>query len=290
METTASPHQEDSQPRKRHRADREKEIQIVESPDLWLTDGKVVIRTVLESSPLTHTLYKVHKHTLGLPVHCTAFASLFDGPQAAFDVGSEQHDGVPVMDLPDAAEDVRDFLKALETQLHLSPSSPILKYDAEDIRTIVVNAFKTEWPLSLSEWDLLRSQREEALAAQPASANYKDTIRLYPDAGKIIRLARDCDVPDLLPVAFYSLLCSTELNVSSSPFHGHHLESLSLSDVKCLAKGRARLRTMFGHVVTDVVLEKSPQHIASFDCEKVMQTFWAEQKDLALLSPDMLLF
>ncbi|KAI0055197.1 hypothetical protein BV25DRAFT_1922022 [Artomyces pyxidatus] len=217
------------------------------------------------------------------------------------------------MDLPDAPEDVCNFLKALyfprETQRHLPPSSPIrdgkwamipesyhgilrlaVKYDAEDIRVVVINALKTEWPLSLSEWDLLRSKSKEAVVTLMAAASVMDTIPLFPDAGKIIRLARDCNVPDLLPSAYYDLMCNMEMHIPLSPFHEPRLEHLSADDLKCLARGRAVLRTDFGYNVKDLIFEVAPPHNPRYGCEKVIRAFRVEHKDLALVTSDILLF
>ncbi|KAI0056175.1 hypothetical protein BV25DRAFT_1762065, partial [Artomyces pyxidatus] len=129
-------------------------------------------------------LCRVHKDILAL--HCTVFASLFDGPQDAFDTGSERHGGVPVVDLPDAANDVRDFLKALhfpqETQRHSRITSPVrnggwnvfplsnrgifrlaAKYDATEIAKLLRPLLVEDWPNVLKDWvflhDKLRSVR-----------------------------------------------------------------------------------------------------------------------------------
>ncbi|KAI0312613.1 hypothetical protein OF83DRAFT_1176461, partial [Amylostereum chailletii] len=66
---------------------------IVKSTDLWLPDGNILLRTVFTppTSPTPqHTLYKAHKGVLAL--HSSVFRDLFDGPQTAFDVGSEAYE------------------------------------------------------------------------------------------------------------------------------------------------------------------------------------------------------
>lgn len=86
------------------------EIETYESPDLWFDDGNIIIRTVLNENR-AYTVYKVHKSILAL--HSTVFSDLFDGPQSAFGVASDQYDGLPVIELPDLPSEVNDFLKAL---------------------------------------------------------------------------------------------------------------------------------------------------------------------------------
>ncbi|KAI0046908.1 hypothetical protein FA95DRAFT_1559576 [Auriscalpium vulgare] len=84
---------------------------VIESPDLWFPSGNIIVRTMSQTTPPTIRLYKVHKDILAL--HCASFAALFDSPHDALDAGSERHDGVPVMDLTDAEDDVVSFVKAL---------------------------------------------------------------------------------------------------------------------------------------------------------------------------------
>ncbi|KAI0048877.1 hypothetical protein FA95DRAFT_985273 [Auriscalpium vulgare] len=94
------------------------------SADLWFNDGNIVVRSVAEGTPPIRTLYKLHEFILAR--HCSAFASLFNGPQEAFAAGSEHREGLPVMDLSDSAEDLKHFLKAFyipeATHIHRPPS------------------------------------------------------------------------------------------------------------------------------------------------------------------------
>ncbi|KAI0048901.1 hypothetical protein FA95DRAFT_1604857 [Auriscalpium vulgare] len=226
----------------------DKYVQTVESPDLWLEDGNIIIRTLSQGTPPRHTLYKVHKHVLAL--HCSAFATLFNGPQGAFDVGSECHDGLPIMDLPDDPDDVSHFLKALyfpqETQRHKPIASLPMKerwspfpasyygilrlttkYDAQEIRNLVIPVLKAQWPSTLKAYDLLlgehrgRSQR----------------------SSKVISLASSCSIPDILPFAFYALAC--RMRFSPPPSTAPHLDGsftgLCPEDLCRLITGLVRL-------------------------------------------------
>jgi len=93
-----------------HKTDSGDEIETYESPDLWFDDGNIIIRAVLNDNR-AYTAYKIHKSVLIL--HSNVFRDLFDGPQAAFDVASDQYDGLPVIQLPDSPSEVNHFLKAL---------------------------------------------------------------------------------------------------------------------------------------------------------------------------------
>ncbi|KAI0054900.1 hypothetical protein BV25DRAFT_353190 [Artomyces pyxidatus] len=269
MATNASQNADgESSTRKRPRTeeDGEKQPEVVESPDLWLKDGNIIIRTVSNDSPPAYTLYRVHKHTLGL--HCSVFASLFDGPQGAFAAGSEHYDGVPIMDLPDAADDVRDFLKALyfprETQIHSHPTTPIrdgcwnifpdsyhgilrlaVKYDAADIRDLLVPLLKLDWPAVFEDWERLQAK---LVKSAPSDNHIKKLKKRAIQSVQVILLAGACNVRDVLPVAFYELSRYFDDLSSKADFYRQSsstrksLAQLTSDDLLKLTIGRAQLR------------------------------------------------
>jgi hypothetical protein len=93
-----------------HKSKSGNDIETYECPDLWFEDGNIILRTIVGDRN-AFTACKVHKSILAS--HSNVFHDLFDGPQAAFDVGSDRYDGVSVMDLPDSPSEVNNFLKAL---------------------------------------------------------------------------------------------------------------------------------------------------------------------------------
>ncbi|KAI0048861.1 hypothetical protein FA95DRAFT_1604826 [Auriscalpium vulgare] len=202
-------------------------VEDIESPDLWFDDGNIIIRAIAatDTTPSTRTMYKLHKFVLAR--HCSVFALLFEGPQDAFAAASEHRDGLPVMDLTDQPEELRSFLKALylpgETHIHCHPSSvpfddrwtlfPALyygilrlafKYDASDIQDVVLPVFKAQWPSKLAGWDQLQ-------VPDPQAAPPQDTLMnvdyVHPDPVSAIRLAVECNISHVLPLAYYSLAC-----------------------------------------------------------------------------------
>ncbi|KAI0308700.1 hypothetical protein OF83DRAFT_1073131 [Amylostereum chailletii] len=197
---------------------------IVKSTDLWLPDGNIFLRTISTppTSPiLQYTLYKVHKGILAL--HSSVFRDLFDGPQTAFDVGSEVYEELPVMDMPDSPDDVAHFLKALyfpECDFSSFPYKATLpdgyagilrlatKYDVQNLRTTTVAALRLVWPSRLADWDVLQDSitTDENFPKDIAEGSAVDVSRLYEDPAKAIRLAIDCDVPEVLPIAYYDLM------------------------------------------------------------------------------------
>ncbi|KAI0055897.1 hypothetical protein BV25DRAFT_1903503 [Artomyces pyxidatus] len=220
---------EPSQPRKRQRASdkaQEPETQVVKSGDLWLDEGNIIIRTTSTEPPPTQTLYKVHKSTLAL--HSSVFSSLFDGPQIALEVGSECYEGVPNMDLTDPDVDVECFLKALyfpgETQRHLAA---LLRTDESN---------EQDDPSVLQQ-------------AKPISES-------RPTLAEVIHLAVACDVPDLLPVAYYD--ASNVLDTISLLDAVNSLAQVRIAEVSVLTSaemsklmlGKAMIRGQMGVVLT----------------------------------------
>ncbi|KAI0055891.1 hypothetical protein BV25DRAFT_1832812 [Artomyces pyxidatus] len=199
-------------------------VVIIHSKDLWLQDGTIIVRTTSTETPATITLYKIHKFILAL--HCSTFASLFEGTHALFDAGSESYDGLPIMDMPDAADDVRDFLKALyfpiETQRHRHISSPLfggnwaafpatypgilrlaIKYDAPTIQNLIVKVLRMEWTRDVHEWDSLQ---EKLMAGASMLCEEEDLSNLFPDPVRAIRLGTELGIFEILPTAYYDLM------------------------------------------------------------------------------------
>ncbi|KAI0045979.1 hypothetical protein FA95DRAFT_72022 [Auriscalpium vulgare] len=215
-----------SRPKKRQRTDQDAssaQPAITKSDVVWMPDGNLIIRTVevpQDSPTASHTLYRVHKSVLAL--HCGVFAAMFDGDQAVFEAASERIEGMPVMELPDAAEDVKHFLDAIyhpkQIRKHLPdrgkgplygarrPEFPAsysgvlrlaTKYDAQEMREQIAAALEMLWPRKLRDWDTLESWSEVNRA-----------VYWYP--GKYIRLAKEHDILDVLPAMFYELAITSE--------------------------------------------------------------------------------
>ncbi|KAI0046922.1 hypothetical protein FA95DRAFT_1300634 [Auriscalpium vulgare] len=265
---------------------------VVKSQDLWFPKGDIIIRTTSEAAviPRTRMMYKVHKDILAL--HCTAFADIFGGPQAAFEGVSEQDEGAPVMDLPDAEEDVSAFLKALyfptETKLHPGVLNPYLggekwnlipssyhgtlrlatKYDAAGIRRLIIEALLQEWPTVLGQWDRLRQALANTLPLVPEENHWS----CYPSSGNMIRLAMDCNVPDALPSAFYDLSCAVEDERDDG------LSLLTSKELCTFTTGQRALYTRFSNMCRDFSNGACRSETCSAqgksDCADVMGELW----------------
>ena len=72
------------------------------------------------------------------------------------------------------------------------------KYQVENLRNIFIQKLQMEWPTTLAKWDALNKQDTMYLAGNIRDDHYSGIV-------SIISLANDCDVPSVLPTAFYWL-------------------------------------------------------------------------------------
>ncbi|KAI0046918.1 hypothetical protein FA95DRAFT_1300596 [Auriscalpium vulgare] len=228
-------------------------VKIIESPDLWLASGNLIICT---KSPQAITYYRVHKDILA--THCEAFADLWGQPRhppdSAFDLASEKPygDGAPIMDFTmDAEEDVVAFLKAMyypsETQKHPAEMAPYslgtqytfiptsyvgvlrlsTKYVAVRIHNLVSQVFHAEWPSSLRQWDAHR-RRYHAMVDMYAVREDGPDPEEYPMPVNAIRLARECNMPDISPCAYYDLYCASNESRLDAVLNQEEMQRLNL--------------------------------------------------------------
>ncbi|TFK45884.1 hypothetical protein OE88DRAFT_1068578 [Heliocybe sulcata] len=237
---------------------------------LYLEDGNVIMCAVNATGE--GIAFRVHRSILASvsPV----FADMFTLPLPS---ENESHEGLPVVRMPDQADDLEMLLMILyhKTALpsdHLDPRMPhavrpilviACKYEMENIREQIVSIVKKAWPSSLQCWDRMEA---EIKAMNRQWHQQHDCARDYscrdpldahlPGPVAAISLARDCDIPEILPAAFYHLSrLSMELGPDGSEhderiqrayfFHGERTakwKSLAGEDYYRLFVGRKKLR------------------------------------------------
>lgn len=82
-----------------------------------------------------------------------------------------------------------DTPKRVEGPLRLAT-----KYEVDELRQRIIKHLENDWPNSLSGWDDLLYRHKE---------RFGDEYKL--NASTIVELARTCDIPSVLPAAFYYL-------------------------------------------------------------------------------------
>ncbi|KZV75525.1 hypothetical protein PENSPDRAFT_748418 [Peniophora sp. CONT] len=243
-------------PRKRVKTEHEESHARLEiqSPDLWIDDGNLILRARAEGPETdepAYTLFRVHKGLLG--TQAGYFRRLSLGGI------SERMDNIPVLELPESASDVDDFLRALYLPNHLS-SFPAMSdsnqavnrsnfpavlagmlrmcknYDAPALGDIVKAKIRNEWPMTLEKWDSL----------QNAISRYPDAQRAHGFADPVatIRLAREYNIPEVLPAAFYDLSRVYAFDSPAADFCHRKLDldTLPAETLTTLVKGMASLR------------------------------------------------
>jgi hypothetical protein len=150
---------------------------------------------------------------------------------------------------------------------HLDPNTPssvrhVLalanKYELDHLRNRIVAHLESDWPQSLWEWDQLEGQIH-LMSMTWGEKHICDTMPRFlddylPEPASAIRLAREHDIPTILPAAFYHLsrlsIWSDRHAVRSSAGRKSILidrqqtaewDILTVTDYICLLKGRAKL-------------------------------------------------
>ncbi|KAF9482912.1 hypothetical protein BDN70DRAFT_904417 [Pholiota conissans] len=171
--------------------------QLVRS-DFWFHDGNVVI--IAGSAA-----FKVHRGQLER--HSEVFSDLFSIPQPP---QQELIDSCPYVELQDCPSDVFYFLSALYDGLYFkkprASDFPIIaavlrlssKYLVEHLRQRCIARLDTDWPSSLTGWDL----REQRSTDENGRYMPRDHCA-HPIL--VIELALDMNLPSILPAALYDL-------------------------------------------------------------------------------------
>ncbi|KAF9054388.1 hypothetical protein BJ165DRAFT_1337240 [Panaeolus papilionaceus] len=193
-------------------------IKVERHPDLWFEDGSVICRA-------ENTLFCVHMSQLAR--HSLCFHDMFMLPQpesagkleSSLTIHSSQGPHtetrkIPVVYLYDSAEDVANLLTALydgpnfgrfgnndEDDFRVVSGCLRLstKYLIDTLREKAIAHLSLAWPSDLKTWDA----REDLARAYETDGSTKSSRFPHPFA--IINLAREVDVPSLLPSAFYDL-------------------------------------------------------------------------------------
>ncbi|KAG5643343.1 hypothetical protein DXG03_001063 [Asterophora parasitica] len=172
----------------------------IRSDEFWFSDGSIVIL-------VENTAFRVHKSILSK--HSDVFADLFTVPQpVASTLGNDSADsieGVPVVHLSDNVADFTEVIRALYEPFHfdkLKPDADLVslihfvsgilrvstKYNIVALREKCIAVLRTKFPSTLADCDMLIQSRYKYAAST--------IVRAIP-------LARESNVPEILPWAFY---------------------------------------------------------------------------------------
>ncbi|EIW87224.1 hypothetical protein CONPUDRAFT_96556 [Coniophora puteana RWD-64-598 SS2] len=242
---------------------------------LYFDDGNVVIAAALTPTK-NGLLFRVHKSILAK--NSLVFADMFTLPDISPRTEAETndlYDGVPVVPMYDKPQDVRGLLHFF----YDAPSVVLSRYDPETPSKIdgiltlakkyritplwdrLVDHFKADWPQTLTDWDVLESEmaiRQQARLELAEDLPFIDEV--FPEPGAAIRLARDLDIQEVLPAAFYHLSrlkITQDRRVEGQSSESNHEDDLiwhrveggrtanwsflSIEDFRCLLSGRENI-------------------------------------------------
>ena len=275
---------------------------------LYFADGNIAL--FAQRAPGEYSVFRVHRSMLAKlsPI----FETMFGLPT---NHAEEKFDGVPLVCMPDGADELESLLMVLYHEMcatvyplfdphnttltsicrtlpfkRLDPSTPQLvkqilrlsnKYGMDHFRHRIVEHLELDWPQSLDQWDKLEDEIHSIkISGHTQQSNDPRLQWTYPDdrlpePASAIRLGRDCEVPSILPAAFYHISRLSILNdwhdvrrkLDSSSIH-HELYDgcrtakwnlLAAEDLVCLLKGRERL-AMAASEMLQIVHPEEDEH------------------------------
>ncbi|KAJ7141502.1 hypothetical protein C8R44DRAFT_604575 [Mycena epipterygia] len=230
-------------------------------PDFYIEDGNIVL-SAKDSENYT-TYFRLHRSIL--MKHSPVFADMFNMPPPST---TDQYDGVPLAEMSDDADVLRDFIALLyEPQCisvilgsddfalkMLGPTELAKKYQVDWICKMVASHLEKQWPKTLEGWDRIARDEGESWTRDQVGGEFwqpswdDDTLKLrqLPEPVSSIRLASECEATSILPVAFLHMLRLPldppgSLSVWAAPERG----LLTQHDRYRLSLGRERIGKWF---------------------------------------------
>ncbi|KAH7102982.1 hypothetical protein BKA62DRAFT_655587 [Auriculariales sp. MPI-PUGE-AT-0066] len=233
-------------------------VQVVQYPELFLSDGNIVLALLPEASPPSSAttaassvhVFRVHKSVLGQL--SDVWKGLFGLAQPVDQ--AETYGGVECVRLfGDDPGDMREFLQHVYCQKFL-PRAHLqawrtteqavagtlrisTKYAVSSLRDRIIEILEDDWPSSLEAWNA----NERITRLRMETLDLRDC---FPEPASIIRLARDCNVPSLLPAAFYhanELIREDPTRITEDK-QQFEMSLLSREDLGALIIGREAMR------------------------------------------------
>ncbi|KAK7006000.1 Zn-dependent hydrolase oxidoreductase family [Favolaschia claudopus] len=177
-----------------------KHVTATRHTDFWFHDGSIVI--VVGS-----LMFRVHQTVLS--THSEVFAGLFILPQPppseTAKGGQEMIEGCHVVELHDDSEDFTDMLKGIYHPSHFDTLPEDLeniipwisgmlrlstKYMIVTLRQRCISILKAKFPTTFANYN--------TMIANPSRKHYKSD-----DIMRVVLLAEECNVREILPYAFY---------------------------------------------------------------------------------------
>ncbi|TFY80791.1 hypothetical protein EWM64_g3228 [Hericium alpestre] len=184
---------------------------------LYFADGNIVL--IARTAADERVAFRVHQSVMAR--NSPIFADMLSLPLSG---AVESYDGVPFVRMPDPAEDLERLLQVLYIQPMLQikrfdSDTPLIvkpllilanKYEIQHLRANIIQKLEEDWPRTLSEWDEIEHYAEGKAKTCVQDVQWDRTCDDFPDlhlpeAASAINLSHACNVPNILPAAFYHL-------------------------------------------------------------------------------------
>jgi hypothetical protein len=144
------------------------------------------------------------------------------------------------------------------------------KYQVDALRDQIIKHLERDWPSTIDDWDRVDDETHKKQLAVLQSLD-----GVVPDPVYAILLARPCDVPQILPTAFYVLSrqpTKPKRCPASGKAHIHSRSLLDIDDMENLALGRENIACKIGsYDLLDI-----DNWYCTGVCEGYIWTFWGE--------------
>ncbi|OAX30658.1 hypothetical protein K503DRAFT_728220 [Rhizopogon vinicolor AM-OR11-026] len=230
-----------------------------EQPPFWFYDGDIIIGVEGQS-------WKIHRSKLMCSV---VFADMLELPQPS-DV--ESMHGCPLVTL--SQDSAKDWLVVLRW---------LYERDKFDSQTVVFDTIAGALRISnkYDITDLHQWSTCQLLLRWPQDLT-KMTYTAFPHAAEAICLARECDVPEILPAAFYAL---SIVRWSRRAEGGLSHLQLSPADLRCFIVGREELQDHLHSILSGVDERTGGHTVLCDDCENATLTWLSSRLQADASSP-----
>lgn len=196
------------------------------STELWFEDGTVVLQT-------EGTIFRVYRGILSSS--SVVFRQMFTIPQPET---TETYMGCPLVHLQDSAEELANYLKAIHDinfyDTIASKDFRVLtgvlrlstKYDSRHLRRKCIEWITRIFPSTLAGWDQVSTQTP---------------LRTFTNAAIAIELGQTCNVPIILPSAYYCCSVAPMMFLLDGPPDESPRRQLDWPEKRICLKARPKL-------------------------------------------------
>lgn len=208
----------------------------------WFSDGNIVLR-------VEQTCFKIHRNKL---MYSIVFADMLELPQPQ---DAENVDGCPLVAF--SGDSVADWTVTLSWMYNRSA------FESRSATfSIIAGALRISTKYEISD---LRSWSKQQLLSRWPTNLLEMNSNAFPNAAEVIALARQLDVPEILPAAFYALSVQ---RWGGGGDGGNSHRILSPEDLRRVIVGREELEQ---HLVAILTCPIGESFTLCRECEAVFQ-------------------